>query len=126
MPEIDEQAWLAGVKAGDTAILRGHCGERSVVTISRTTPCYVFVRMNERCERAYRRKNGRQLTGDPWSRTRLIYPDRTSLALIENRRIRGEAARIIKAGLDAGLPTAVLVSIADTVKANMPKAEGQK
>ena len=73
---MTESEWLAQLKAGDELFSTQNYGEPCKPdVVSRTTRTMIFVRVNDRCEAAYRRKDGRSVGRDSYSTQFIRQPD---------------------------------------------------
>lgn len=72
---MTEQEWIDQLKSGDEVFISGRHGMvPSVDKVSRTTKTQIFVRINERYESSYWKKNGRLVGADSWNSRSLIMP----------------------------------------------------
>ena len=82
-------AWLAALKAGDTvAIPYGFC-DHQLAKVTHTTTTQVHIGSTK-----YRRKDGRVIGGDCWSRNYIAEPTDEIIADIKERGLRRELADI--------------------------------
>jgi len=89
--------WLNNLKVGDDVVCRGAYSEVSIAQITRITKAQVFVRVNERYEQAFWKKDGYQVGGNIWRKSTLGQPTQEIRDSIELMALRRKAFLMAKA-----------------------------